>query len=102
MEFVEAPLFTKYLYKYWNEDEYAAFQWHLAKSPKNGDVIPESGGLRKIRWFCGKTGKRGGLRIIYYYLNDEETIWLLTLYKKNEIEVISGVQLRKIKEALLR
>lgn len=102
MEFIEAPIFTKHVYNYWNEDEYAAFQWHLAKYPTSGDVIPESGGLRKIRWMYGKTGKRGGVRVIYYCLNDEETIWLLTMYKKNEIEMISGIQLRKIKEALLR
>ena len=49
MEFIEAPLFTKYVLDYLSEEEYAAFQWKLAFAPKAGDLVPRSGGLRKVR-----------------------------------------------------
>ncbi len=48
--FIEAPIFSKLVYNYLNEDEYAALQWTLAVRPETGKVIPGSGGLRKIRW----------------------------------------------------
>ena len=50
MEFIEAPPFTKYVYSYLNDEEYAALQWQLALHPETGVLIPGSGGLRKIRW----------------------------------------------------
>lgn len=70
MEFVEAPTFTAHLAEYLVDDEYRALQAFLAADPEAGDVIPGTGGFRKLRWADparGK-GKRGGLRVIYYYL----------------------------------
>lgn len=98
--FIEAPLFSRLVYDYLNEDEYAAFQWTLAARPKTGDVIPGSGGLRKIRWTVKGRGKRGGTRIIYYYQQKNKEIWLLTIYAKNEAENIPLKTLKLIKEAL--
>jgi mRNA-degrading endonuclease RelE of RelBE toxin-antitoxin system len=100
MEYVESPLFSKFLSSYFTDDEYANFQWNLALHPKKGDVIPGSGGLRKIRWLAKGQGKRGGVRIIYYYKNTHEQIWLLTIYAKNEADNIPTGVLRKIKEEL--
>lgn len=100
IEFIEAPIFSKLVYDYLNEDEYAAFQWTLAVSPKTGDVIPGSGGLRKIRWTAKGRGKRGGTRIIYYYQQKNGEIWLITIYAKNEAENIPLKTLKLIKEAL--
>ena len=101
IEFIEAPIFSKLVYEYLNEDEYAALQWTIALRPKAGNVIPGSNGLRKLRWSSKGRGKRGGTRIIYYYQQDKnEKIWLITIYAKNEAENIPAKTLRLIKEAL--
>ena len=100
MEYIESPLFSKLIGSYLEDEEYAAFQWELALHPERGDLIPGSGGLRKIRWAAKGKGKRGGTRIIYYYKNKEEKIWLLTIYAKNEADTIPISILKKIKEEL--
>jgi mRNA-degrading endonuclease RelE of RelBE toxin-antitoxin system len=100
VEFIEAPIFSKLVYEYLNEDEYAALQWTIALRPKTGSVIPGSNGLRKIRWSAKGRGKRGGTRIIYYYQQNYQEIWLITIYAKNEVENIPVKTLRLIKEAL--
>ena len=68
--------------------------------PEAGDLIPESGGVRKIRWSLAGRGKRGGLRIIYYARVRQGTIWMLTLYPKNVTDNIPGYTLKKIKEEI--
>lgn len=88
MEFIEAPLFTRRVHEYLTDDEYAALQWALALRPEAGAVIPGSGGIRKLRWAGKGRGKRGGLRVIYYWRDHRSEIWLLTLYAKNEAENI--------------
>ena len=88
MEFIEAPPFTRILHKYLDDDEYAALQWALALRPEAGAVIPGSGGIRKLRWGAEGRGKRGGLRVIYYWKRRDGQIWLLTIYAKNEAENI--------------
>ena len=50
MEFIEATAFTKHLYDYLTEDEFIGFQSFLLKYPETGDLVPGSGGVRKIRW----------------------------------------------------
>ena len=100
IKFIESPLFSKLVYNYLNEDEYAALQWTLALRPKAGNVIPGSNGLRKLRWTTKGRGKRGGTRIIYYYQQKNEEIWLITIYAKNEAENIPTKTLRLIMEAL--
>jgi mRNA-degrading endonuclease RelE of RelBE toxin-antitoxin system len=99
MTFIEAPLFSKLVYDYLSEDEYAALQWTLAARPETGKVIPGSGGLRKVRWAAKGKGKRGGTRIIYLY-QKEYQIWLITIYAKNEVDSIPAKTLKAIKEAL--
>lgn len=99
-KYIESPLFSKLVNLYLEDGEYAAFQWDLALHPEKGDVIPGSGGLRKVRWAGKGRGKRGGVRVIYYYKNREEQIWLLTIYAKNEDENIPVSLLKRIKEEL--
>ena len=65
--FIEAPIFSKLIYDYLSDEEYAALQWTLAVRPEQGKIIPGSGGLRKMRWAAKGRGKRGGTRIIYYW-----------------------------------
>lgn len=100
MEFIESPLFSRLVGSYLKDEEYAAFQWGLALNPEKGDLIPGSGGLRKVRWGIKGRGKRGGVRVIYYYKNNEGQIWLLTIYAKSEDENIPVAILRRIKEEL--
>jgi mRNA-degrading endonuclease RelE of RelBE toxin-antitoxin system len=100
MEFIEAPIFTKIIHEYLDDDEYSALQWELVIHPETGALIPESGGLRKLRWGIKNRGKRGGVRIIYYYKLLEDQIWLLTIYAKNEAENIPLGILRKIRKGL--
>ena len=100
MEYIESPLFSKLIGTYLKDDEYAALQWDLTLHPEKGDLIQGSGGLRKLRWLGKGRGKRGGVRIIYYYKNQVGQIWLLTIYAKNEYENIPLSILKKIKKEL--
>lgn len=102
MEFIEAPTFTAHLAGYLVDDEYRALQAFLAGDPEAGDVIPGTGGFRKLRWADparGK-GKRGGLRVIYYYLLSDVQIWLMTLYNKGEMSDLNAAEKRALKSAL--
>ena len=69
MEFIEAPAFTRYLADYLNDEAYKELQAKLAANPQLGDLMPGTGGFRKLRWADVRRGKgrRGGLRIIYYH-----------------------------------
>ncbi len=102
MEFVEAPAFTRYLSRYLTDDEYRRLQNHLAGNPDSGDVMPGSGGFRKLRWRDPRRGKgrRGGLRIIYYYFPAEQQIWLMTLYDKNEAADLTPKEMKALKNAI--
>ena len=67
MRFIETPIFTKELRKSLRDEEYRSLQLALILRPEQGDIIPGSGGLRKIRWGAKGKGKRGGCRIIFYW-----------------------------------
>lgn len=85
MIFIETPIFTEDLKNLLTDDEYdeyAEFQKYLANNPLAGDVIQQTGGLRKVRWSSQGKGKRGGVRIIYYYATSASQIRLLLIYKK--------------------
>jgi hypothetical protein len=98
--FIETRLFTNLVGRYFSDDEYAAVQFQLAADPERGDVVPGSGGVRKLRWRQPGHGKRGGVRVIYYARIRAGAIWMLTVYAKNEAENISPHILRRIKEEI--
>ena len=100
MEFIETSLFTKLVYTYLTDDEYLGLQSYLLQFPESGKVVPGSGGVRKIRWAMSGTGKRGGVRVIYYFKKQDDEIWLLTIYSKSETENIPAHILRKIAEEI--
>jgi hypothetical protein len=102
MEFVEAPAFTRYLSGYLNDDEYRGLQNRLSAGPELGEVMPGTGGFRKLRWADSRRGKgrRGGLRVIYYYFPGEQQIWLMTLYDKDEASDLTAKQREALKNAI--
>lgn len=86
MRFVETNIFTKRITELLKDDEYSDLQISLIENPTAGKVIPGASGLRKLRWASGGKGKRGGMRVIYYFVVDEDTILFLHAYRKNEME----------------
>jgi len=57
---VETAVFLRQAEDVWEDAEREAFVNYIAWNPEVGDVIPETGGVRKVRWARGGTGKRGG------------------------------------------
>ena len=98
--FVETQLFSRLVYEYLSEDDYSRLQRHLVTWPMSGDVVPGTGGVRKIRWAAKGRGKRGGVRVVYVARVAKEVIWLLTIYAKNEAGGIPANVLRRIREEL--
>lgn len=97
---VETPLFQRQWPMYWTEDERGAFAVHIAAHPFAGNVVPESGGLRKIRWVRRGSGKSGGVRVIYFLQTNEGQIVLLTIYAKSKTDNVTGAKLKEIRRAL--
>ncbi len=100
MVFIESILFTKYLQDYLNDEEYNKLQIFLEEKPEAGDLIQETGGLRKLRWKLNNQGKRGGIRVIYYWQVSADQIYLITLYAKNEMSDLSMKEKRILKQLL--
>jgi mRNA-degrading endonuclease RelE of RelBE toxin-antitoxin system len=98
--FVETPLFTKLLKQYLTDDDYVELQNALIQNPEAGDVIPGSGGVRKLRWGAPGRGKRGGYRVIYFLRLQNGVVWLLTMYPKNVTDNIPAHVLRQIREEI--
>ena len=95
MEFIETPIFTKWVSETITDDSYRELQALLIKNPEFGKIIKGCNGIRKIRWKIGTKGKSGGARIIYYYRNVEGQIYMLFAYSKKEQGDLTGTQ-RKI------
>ncbi len=84
----------------WSQDERLEFCAWIAANPEAGDVIPGSGGCRKVRWAASGRGKRGGARVIYYNRLPDGVIWLLVIYTKAVRGSIPAHILKQIKETL--
>ena len=97
---VESPLFSKLWPDYWTEEELGEFCAFLAVHPCAGDVVPGSGGCRKIRWSRSGVGKRGGLRVVYTTRLATGELVLLVIYAKSARESIPAHVLRKIAEEM--
>jgi hypothetical protein len=98
--FVETPTFTKRVLALLADEDYAALQSHLARLPEAGKIIRGSGGMRKIRWAAKGHGKRGGVRVIYYWWVGRDRISMLFIYPKNEMDDLSADQLKLLRKAL--
>jgi mRNA-degrading endonuclease RelE of RelBE toxin-antitoxin system len=94
MRFVETPVFTRSVLELLDEEEYRRLQLALMLRPEQGPLIKGGSGLRKIRWGGKGTGKRGGLRIIYYWDRSSTVIYMLLVYSKHQQEDLTPSQLR--------
>ena len=97
MLFIEPPVFTEDVKELLNDDEYREFQQFMADNPARGDVIQNTGGLRKVRWAAKGKGKRGWVRVIYYYKVSESQIRLLLIYKKGVMDDLSEEEKRLLR-----
>lgn len=102
MIFIEAHVFTKQLAAHLPDDEYKELQNFLLKQPDAGDVIQNTGGLRKLRWKAASKGKRGRVRIIYYWQMTKNQIYLMTLYAKNEMTDLTAKEKKLLKQMVER
>ena len=96
--FIETRLFTRLVQEYLGDDVYGELQKVLLRDPEAGNVIPGSGGVRKLRWRAPGRGKRGGYRVIYCARITRGVIWMLTMYPKNVAENIPAHVLRQIRK----
>jgi hypothetical protein len=97
---VETPTFSADADNLWSEEERAAFCAWLAANPEAGDVIPGSGGCRKVRWSRKGSGKSGGVRVIYFARLACGELWLLVIYAKSVRSSIPAHLLKAIREAI--
>ncbi len=98
MLFVETPIFTREVHDLIPDDDYRNLQFALLLRPEAGSIIPGSGGLRKVRWGSAGKGKRGGLRVIYYWNKAEECIYMLLVYGKSRQVDLTKEQLRTLRK----
>ena len=96
--FIELRPFAAVRDRYLSDEDFAALQFYLAQHADAGDVIPHSGGCRKVRWTAESRGKRGGVRVIYFVRLNAGQIVLVTMYGKNVQENIDPRLLRRLKE----
>jgi hypothetical protein len=96
MVIVETAIFTKQVKELLSDENYREFQEHLASNPGVGVVIKDTGGLRKIRWKTGDSGKRGGVRVIYFHVASADR--LLLIYQKGVKDDLSAAEKRVLRD----
>jgi hypothetical protein len=102
MIFIEDHAFLKRRQGLMEDDELFRLMQSLVVHPDAGKTIPGSGGLRKLRWRAKGHGKRGGVRVIYFWWMADEKILLLDIYAKGEQENLSAKEVGKLKGKVLK
>ena len=92
MQFIETSIFTRQITDLISDESYKSLQAALMLHPETGNLVQGGGGIRKIRWGTESTGKRGGVRVIYYYKNQCNEIYFLLAYPKTAQEDLSQEQ----------
>ena len=93
---IETSVFTRCIGELLNDDEYAELQAALVERPEAGDRISGGHGLRKLRWKIEGGGKRGGVRVIYYWLSADDQLWMLYAYAKAKREDLTRQQIKQL------
>ena len=101
--FVELPAFERHRATYLDDAAFSELQSELMRNPEAGDVIEGTGGLRKMRFMDKRRGKgkRGGLRVIFYWWGAGMQFWLFTLFDKDEMSDLTAEQ-RKALKAMIK
>lgn len=94
----ETPLFSRQAQDIWDDSERDAFIEFIARNPEEGDLIPETGGVRKIRWSRPGSGKRGGTRVIYFYHSVDRPLYLLMVYAKARQENLTSEEKKIVRK----
>lgn len=100
MIIIETSIFTRQVVSFLPDDEYRKLQVLLANRPTAGDLIRGSGGLRKIRWALPGQGKRGGVRVIYYWAVAHERLLMLFMYPKTERGDLTPEQIKVLRQII--
>jgi hypothetical protein len=74
--------------------------WHLATNPGAGDLIPDTGGARKLRWAVGGRGKSGGVRVIDFFHSERMPLVLFTVYQKGRKDDLSQAERNTLREMI--
>ncbi len=98
ISFVETSWFSSIRERYLVDERFRLLRVALMTSPDAGPVIKETGGIRKLRWSIEGAGKRGGLRILYYWIPGKDTIYLLNIYKKAEMADLTRPELAVLRK----
>lgn len=102
MVIIETSAFTRLIRELMDDDQYRELQEALVRRPDAGDLIPGSGGLRKVRWKLDGKGKSGGVRIIYYWMTADDQLWMLYGYAKAGKEDLTKEQLKTLRKIVER
>jgi hypothetical protein len=94
----ETPLFVRQARAVWTDAEREQFVLFIAGNPDAGDVIADTGGVRKVRWSRAGAGKRGGVRAIYFYHVADRPLYLLMVYAKTRQEDLTADEKRTVRE----
>ena len=97
--FIESSSFERVCEAYLDDDEYAELQQFMLRSPEAGQLVRGSGGVRKLRWARSGSGKRGGLRVIYFVRYEPNEFWMLSMYAKSKHDNVPGHILKQLLEA---
>jgi len=98
---IETPLFQKQAEAVWTEREYLEFTFWIAQNPQAGDVVKHTTpAARKVRWKRPGTGKRGGVRVIYYYLDEDSAVLLASVYAKAVLGALSATQINQLTKGI--
>ena len=98
MVIIETTFFTRQIQRLLSDEEYRQLQADLVNHPEKGEIIQGSGGLRKTRWSAQGRGKRGGIRVIYYWIVKQDKILMLMAYAKNEQENLTPEQVKILRQ----
>lgn len=97
MVVIETSIFTRRIKELMSDDEYKSLQEALVNRPDMGAIIRGTGGLRKVRWKQEGRGKSGGVRAIYYWMTEDEQLYMLYVYPKSEQEELTPDQKKALK-----
>jgi hypothetical protein len=98
--FIETSVFTRQITALLADEDYWRMQTILIVNPAAGDLIQGGGGIRKLRWKAPGRGKRGGVRVIYYWAVSQDQILLLFMYAKNELDNLTAAQLKVLRKII--